>query len=197
MRKKIVLAATAGVLALTGLGLAVPAMADEEETGTTEATTAEDRIRDALSGLVDDGSISQEQADEVATTLSDAGLGGHGGHGWFRGFDLSVAAETLGLSEDDLRTALEADGASLASVAADQGVAVEDLVAALTAAAREHLDEAVADGRLTQEQADERAADIEGWITERVNDTDTDTDADTDGGPRGGWGPWGHWGDDD
>ncbi|PRY48923.1 hypothetical protein LY71_1075 [Geodermatophilus tzadiensis] len=193
MRKKIVLAATAGALTLTGLGLAVPAMADDEPTtteSTTDSATAEDRIRDALSGLVDDGSISQEQADEVATTLSEAGFGGHGGYGWHGGFGLEVAAETLGLSEEDLRTALQADGASLASVAEDQGVAVEDLVAALTAAAQEHLDEAVAEGRLTQEQADERSAELETWITERVND------ADADGGPRG---PWGHWrdGDDD
>ncbi|SFO77679.1 hypothetical protein SAMN05660464_1123 [Geodermatophilus dictyosporus] len=191
MRKKIVLAATAGALTLTGLGLAVPAMADEETTtteSTTGSTTVEDRIRDALSGLVDDGSITQEQADEVATTLGGAGFGGHGGHWWGGGFGLEVAAETLGLSEEDLRAALEADGASLAGVAEDQGVAVEDLVAALVAAAQEHLDEAVAEGRLTQEQADERSAELETWITERVNDTDAD------GGPRGGWG---HWGDRD
>ncbi len=191
MRKKLVLATTAGALTLTGLAFAVPAMADEDTPSTSTETTetsAEDRVRDALEGLVTDGSISQEQADEVATTLGDAGFGGHG---WHRGggYDLSVAAETLGMSEDDLRTALEADGASLASVAEDQGVAVEDVVAALTAEVQEHIADAVADGDLTQEQADERTADLETWITERVNSTGGD-----DGGPRG-W--WGHRGGDD
>ena len=191
MRKKLVLATTAGALTLTGLAFAVPAMADEDTPSTSTETTetsAEDRIRDALEGLVTDGSISQEQADEVATTLGDAGFGGHG---WHRGggYDLSVAAETLGMSEDDLRTALEADGASLASVAEDQGVAVEDVVAALTAEVQEHIADAVADGDLTQEQADERTADLEAWITERVNST-----GGHDGGPRG-W--WGHRGGDD
>ena len=176
MRTKLALATTAGALALTGLAFAVPAMADEDTTSTSTETTVGDRIRDALSGLVDDGSISQEQADEVATTLGDAGFGGHGWHGWHGGggFDLSVAAETLGLGEDDLRTALEADGASLASVAEDQGVAVEDVVAALTAEVKEHIADAVADGDLTQEQADERTADLETCSTERVNATDAD-----------------------
>ena len=196
MRKKIVLATTAGVLAVGGLAFAVPAMADDDTTTGTSATSAEDRIRDALSGLVDDGSITAEQADEVATTLGDAGLGGGHGHGGpGRGLDLSVAADTLGLSEDDLRTALEADGASLASVAGDRGVAVEDLVAALVQAGQERLDDAVAEGRLTQEQADERAAEMQTWVTEMVNSTDLG-----DHGPRGGWGRgWGGGpgGDDD
>ncbi|MGY1728628.1 hypothetical protein ACI79J_16800 [Geodermatophilus sp. SYSU D01062] len=184
MRKKIVLATTAGVLAVGGLALAAPAMADDDTTPETSATSAVDRIRDALTGLVDDGSITAEQADEVATTLGEAGLGDHGhGGGPGRGLDLSVAAGTLGLSEDDLRTALEADGASLASVAEEQGVAVDDLVAALVQAGQDRLDDAVADGRLTQEEADERAAGLESRVTDLVERTDVDLD-----GPRGGRG---------
>ncbi|MGY1735716.1 hypothetical protein [Geodermatophilus sp. SYSU D00684] len=187
MRKKIVLATTAGVLAVGGLALAAPAVADDDTTPDTSATSAVDRIRDALTGLVDDGSITAAQADEVATTLREAGLGdrGHGGPG----LDLSVAAGTLGLSEDDLRTALEADGASLASVAEEQGVAVDDLVAALVQAGQDRLDDAVADGRLTQEEADERAADLESRVTDLVESTDVDLD-----GPRGG--PGGRGGPD-
>lgn len=193
MRKKIVLATTAGVLAVGGgLAFAVPAIADDETTTGSSATSAEDRIRDALSGLVDDGSLTAEQADQVATTLSDADLHDHGRGPWP---GLSVAAETLGLSEDDLRTALEAEGASLASVAGAQGVAVEDLVAALVAAGQERLDEAVAEGRLTREQADERAAEMQTWVADMVESTDFG-----DRGPHGGWGRgWGGGpdGDDD
>ncbi|MGY1651053.1 hypothetical protein [Geodermatophilus sp. SYSU D01119] len=191
MRKKIVLATAAGALAVGGLGLAAPAMAaDDERAETPSATSAEERIRDALTGLVDDGSITAEQADEVATTLSEAGVGGRGGPG--SGAGLSVAAETLGLSEEELRTALEADDASLASVAADQGVAVEDLTAALVQAAQERLDEAVADGRLTQEEAHERAADLESRTAELVESPDLG-----DRGGFGGRGPGGAGGDDD
>ena len=164
MRKKIIIATTAGVLGLTGLGLAVPALADD--TGTRASSTVE-RITEALSGLVADGSISQEQADEVATTLSDAGIGHGGRHGG--GMDLDAAATALGMTEDELRTALEPDGTTLAQVAEDQGVPVDDLVAALVQAQEEKIAAAVEDGRLTQAEADEWLADVEERVTERVN----------------------------
>src|SRR5919199_1063700 len=113
VRKKLVVAAAAGALTLTGLAVAVPAVAATDETGDT-STSVVDRIKDALAGLVDDGSISKDQADEVATTLSKADLGWHGHGGWF---GLDTAAKTLGMTDDELRTALQADGASLAKVA--------------------------------------------------------------------------------
>jgi polyhydroxyalkanoate synthesis regulator phasin len=182
VRKKLVLATAAGVLTLSGLAVAVPALADTDTTVGSAASSAVDRIRDALAGLVTDGSLTQEQADEVATTLGEAGLGGRGGHHGDR-LDLSVAATALGVSEDELRTALQADGATLASVAADEGVAVDDLVAALREAAEERIAEAVTDGRLTQEQADERLADLEERITERIEATGL--------GSRGQGGPGG------
>lgn len=164
MRNKFIIASTAGVLSLGGLAVAVPAFADEEST----AGTTVDRITEALSGLVSDGSITQEQADEVAGTLEEAGIGGHGGH---RGGApvLSAAATALGMTEDELRTALEADGATLARVAEEQGVEVDALVDALVTVQQERIAAAVEDGRLTQEQADERLADLEERVTERVN----------------------------
>ncbi len=194
MRRKIVLAATAGALTLGGLAVAVPAMAeDEAPTPTSSSATAEERVRDALSGLVDDGSLTQEQADEVASTLTDAGVGpwgGHDGRGWGGGAwgaGAAVAAETLGLSEDELRAALEAEGATLASVAEDQGVPVSDLVAALVGEARERIATAVEEHGMPQERADEVLADLETRATEIVES------ADLDGAPGGGrWGgPWG------
>ena len=167
MRRKIIIATTAGVLGLTGLGLAVPALAATDGAGTS-ASSAVDRITGALSGLVTDGSITQEQADEVATTLSEAGLGRSGGHHG-GGMDLEAAATALGMTADELRTALEPEGTTLAQVAEDQGVAVDDLVAALVQAQEERIAAAVEDGRLTQEEADERLADLAERVTERVN----------------------------
>jgi polyhydroxyalkanoate synthesis regulator phasin len=175
VRKKLIIAGAAGALTLAGLGVALPALADDDTA--PGATSSEDRIRDALSELVDDGSITQDQVDQVATTLSDAGIGSP--HGPGRRLALDTATETLGMTEDELRTALREDGASLASVAEAQGVAVDDLVAALAQAAREHVAEEVAEGDLTQEEADQRLADLEERITERVTSTDLP-------GPRGG-----------
>lgn len=173
MRTKLVIAATAGALTLTGLAVGAPALAATDSAAETASSAAE-RIRTALSGLVGDGSITQEQADEVAATLSEAGLGrgggGGGGGGGHHGpgHDLAAAAEALGMSEEDLHTALEADGATLAQVAEDHGVAVDTVVQALVAAEQERIAQAVADGRITQEQADERLADLEQRITDRV-----------------------------
>ena len=189
MRKKLIIATTAGVLTLGGLGLAVPALAD-----TGPAGSAVDRITEALSGLVSDGSITQEQADEVASTLDEAGIGHGGGHRG-GGFDLSAAATALGMTEDELRTALETDGTTLADVAGDQGVEVDALVDALVTAQQERIAAAVEDGRITQEQADERLADLEERVTERVN---SELPVGGHGhGPRGDRGGHSHGGADD
>ena len=186
MRKKLVVAAAAGALTLTGLAVAVPAVADTEDTDGT-STSVVDRIKDALSGLVDDGAITQEQADEVASTLDQAGFGRHGGHGGW--FGLETAAETLGITEDELRTALEAEGATLASIAEEKGVAVDALVDALVTEKQERIAEAVEEG-MPQDVADERLADLEERVTEWVNATHEDM-------PWGGHGWWGHRDSDD
>jgi polyhydroxyalkanoate synthesis regulator phasin len=185
VRKKLIIATTAGVLTLGGVAVAVPVLAD------TDPVTAAERIREALTGLVDDGSITDEQADEVAATLGEAGLGdrhGHGDrHGPGRPLALHTAADALGLTEGELREALQADGTSLADVAEAQDVDVDTLVRALVDGQEERIAEAVEDGRLTQEEADERLADLEERVTDLVNSDDL---------PRGGPG-WGRHGDHD
>jgi uncharacterized protein (DUF433 family) len=98
------------------------------------------------------------------------------GCGPIRGVDgavvLEAAAEALGLSPEALRDELEA-GRSLGEVAEAQGVSRQALTEAIKAAAveayRARLDAAVADGRLTQERADERmerfqAQDFAAWL---------------------------------
>ncbi len=170
MRKRFIITTTAGVLALSGLAVAAPALAETDSTGAPRSSVV-DRIRDALSSLVDDGSLAEEQADEVATTLGEAGIGGRGGHHG-GGFDLAAAATALGMSEEDLRTALDADGVTLAQIAEDQGVAVDTLVTALTEAAEERIAQAVEDGRITQKEADERLSGLRERITEQVDATD-------------------------
>jgi polyhydroxyalkanoate synthesis regulator phasin len=164
VRKKLIIAGTAGVLALGGVVVAMPVLAD------TDSTTAADRVREALTGLVEDGSITEEQADEVATTLSEAGLARGGHHGGRLG--LEAAASALDMSEEELRTALEPEGTSLADVAEAQDVDVDTLVDALVQAEEERIAQAVEDGRLPQEEADERLADLEERVTERVNSAD-------------------------
>lgn len=68
-------------------------------------------------------------------------------------------AEALGLTADELY-AMRASGQTLAEIAAEQGVELEDVWAAQQAARAEVLAQMVADGVITQEQAD--------WMLERM-----------------------------
>ena len=66
---------------------------------------------------------------------------------------LDILAEVLDMTPEEIRAELEA-GKTIAEIAADQGVALSDLVDALIAPRAEALAQAVENDRLTQEQAD-------------------------------------------
>jgi hypothetical protein len=178
VRKNIVALVAVGTLGLSGFALAGPARA---AVGDPPAATAPvDRIKAALSGLVTDKTLTQAQADKVASTLESADLdrggpggpGGHGGPGGKGGFgaDLTAAAKALGMSEADLRTAVES-GKTLAQVAKDKSVSVDSVVAALVKAEKERIAKKVTEGHLTQAQADARLAGLTARLTDRVNGT--------------------------
>lgn len=140
-----------GALVVASVGGAAPAEAQEIE-GTEEAPATLD---DILSDLVAEGVISQEQADRVADAIAERGPR----HGRFGkgGRHLDLVAETIGIDVEDLRAALE-DGQTIAEVAVDNGVAADTVVDVLVAEMETKLDEAVADGHLTEEEAAEKLA---------------------------------------
>ena len=82
---------------------------------------------------------------------------------------LDEAADAIGIEEDELLDALR-DGQTIAEVAESNGVDPQTVIDALVAATQERLDDAVADGRIEQEDADERLADVTERITEFVNE---------------------------
>lgn len=94
------------------------------------------------------------------------GRGPH--HGGPHHLNLSVAASTIGVSESDLRTALQS-GQSIADVATAHNVDVQRVIDALVADAKQHLADEVSNGRLTQGQADQIGADLQTRITDQVN----------------------------
>lgn len=186
MKKRLTSVVVAGTIAVGGLGaglLAVPVIASAATVETTEEGSVTEavgdrlsQIRAALDGLVSDGTLDEAQADAVASTLDEAlpqrGPGGHGGPGGGRGgLALDEAAGLLGLTADELRTELQ-EGQSLAAVAEAQGVALETLVDGLVTAAQERLAERVSSGDITQEQADERLADLQERTTALVQSED-------------------------
>jgi len=131
-----------------------------------------DWAKSVLDGLVAKGTISQAQADEILAALNAARPAhGPGGPGHGPGFGkLDAAAKALGMSVDDLRSALEG-GKSLATVAKEKGIAVAKVVDALVAEFKAHLDQEVASGIHTQAEADQKLADARSRIEAFVNGT--------------------------
>lgn len=151
-------AIAAGLIGLTALGatVAVPNIADAQDV-TQDAPTQEER----------EARRAERQENRAER----------------RAEHIAVLTDSLGVDEDVLQAAREA-GQSIADVAADQGVAIETVVDAIVASKTAHIQEHVAAGHLTQEEANERIAGLAERVTERVNATPGER-GDGERGPRG------------
>ncbi len=190
MRKQIVVIALAGSLGLSGAALLSPSLASAQTPSPTassnpvgERLTA---LKNALKGLVSDKTLTQSQADKVASTLAEKlparGPGGPGGHGPHGGrVSPEATAAVLGLSVDELRTQREA-GKTLTEIAATQKISKADLIKGLVAAAEKQLAADVKAGTITQAQADTIKAGLTDRVTQRVDDAGRGPG---DGGRRG------------
>lgn len=174
MRKSLAAAAMAASLAVggaAGIALYTPtlsgAQSDEttrEQDGGSERPVLTDRLREQLQPLVDNSTVTAEQADAVAEHLAGQVPLFRGRHGRGFGADFGAAVlDVLGIDAAELREQL-ASGQSLADVAEAQGVDVQAVIDAVLSAHQERLAEAVEAGRITQEQADERAE----WLREHA-----------------------------
>ena len=190
MNKKLVsISLGAGLIVGSAAGLiAVPAVSGAQGASSSTATAPADRpdpsvrLNETLKPLVDAGTITQAQADAVIAALKaempqrgERGRGGKGGAG------IEIAAQALGMTADELHTALKG-GQTLAQVAESKGVNVQVIVDALVASATNHINQKVASGEITQAQSDEKLANVTDRVTERVNNPRPE------GGPRGGQG---------
>jgi hypothetical protein len=84
------------------------------------------------------------------------------------GRHLDAAAAVIGVTTDELQTALQG-GQTLAEVAVANGSTAQAVIDALVAELQAHLDEEVASGEHTQEEADARLAEATTRITDMVN----------------------------
>jgi hypothetical protein len=165
-----------------GMALGAPTIASADSASSSSSPTAASGtdatpakpgawVDDVFDQLVQEGTLTQAQADKVQAALEDArpafGPGGPGGPGG-RGPGLDAAADALGVDASELRTQLQS-GKSLADVAKDKGVDVQAVIDAIVAEMQSHLADAVADGKLTQAQADEMKADATERATAIVN----------------------------
>lgn len=160
-------------------------MTDDSSSSTASPAGKGQWMADALAPLVDNGTVTQAQADAVIDALEAARPARHHGGRRMGPARLEAAAEALGMTVEDLRRALS-EGQSLAEVAQGQGVDPEQVVNALVAEAQAHINDKVADGRITQEQADEMLSNLTERIRAFVNG-----EAPAFGGPGHRHGPGG------
>ncbi len=188
---RVIVVAVLAIALVVGVGAAVASNDDfEAKRDAFIANVAErlgvstEALEDALKGArideVDealaDGRITQEQADAAKQRIESGegpgfgprGFGHHGlghhGFGHAGGMGLDAAADYLGLTVDELRSELHG-GKSLATIAGEQGKSVDGLKDALVKDATAKLDEAVAAGKITEDQ---KAAMLE-RLTERID----------------------------
>jgi hypothetical protein len=136
----------------------------------TPTDTADAATPNGLTAQVETDTPEAETPDGTNGERPEGRREGRGGHGC--GGNEAVA-ELLGLTPEELHDAKEA-GSSLAEVAASQGVSVDDVIQTIVDEKAEHLAEEVAEGDLTQAEADARLAEIEARTADRVNGTDAD-----------------------
>ncbi|MFM8530692.1 MAG: hypothetical protein ACKOD2_13665 [Ilumatobacteraceae bacterium] len=143
-----------GTLEASDIDAIVTAMQTEPADEPTDGTPA-DRMRSHLQSLVDDGTLTSAQVDAVIAALEAARPGdgpghggpGHGGPGHggrFGGEILDTAATAIGITADELKTALQG-GQTIAQVAAANGVDVQDVIDALVAEATANIEQRITD----------------------------------------------------
>ena len=136
-----------------------------------DASRLQDAIKQAQLDIVNealaDGRITEERADKARQRIEDGrgpglrqrvqeGAQGrrHERRARIRGAIIEQSATAIGITPEDLKTDLRG-GSSIAEVASANGVAVDDVKAALLDAATQKLDQAVTNDRIDQAKADE------------------------------------------
>lgn len=183
MKRTIAAGTLVAALGLTGAAVLGPAVASADPAGDGRISA----LREALQGLVSDGTLNDTQADKVAERLAEAapprgmgggmgmggpGMRGHGPGGRHGGLMLraEAVAEAAGVTVEELHEARH-DGTSLAEIAAAEGISRETLIDRLVTLAEKRIDAAVTAERLTAEQAAKRKAGLEERISDMVDRT--------------------------
>jgi len=125
-------------------------------------------LEEAVQQAVEGGLVTQEQAEDLLSHEGHQGPHGRrsdnphherGIHG-----DHSSMAERLGITIDELQAA-RAEGKTLADLAEELGIDLEEIRAGMRGVDAEALQQAVEEGRITQEQADKILSGEGRWAT--------------------------------
>ncbi len=208
MKKWILAVAGVAAVAMIGTG-AVMAQTPGTGSGSTfmdrvaeklgiDTPKLQDAVKGARSDEIDDavenGDLTQQQADNLKQRLDampegGAGFGFPGGPKGFRGgpggmmpgmpapmipgIGLPEAADKLagflGITADQLKTELQADNATLATVADAHGKSRDALKTFISDGVKAKLDEAVTNQDLTQKRADEMLAQLDEHLDQMID----------------------------
>jgi len=137
-------------------------------------------------GLISSAALADDAEEDTTTTTATAtvtppqggdilemGRGeGRQGEGRLNaGINNDAVLDLLGMTQAEIREARQA-GQSLVEIAAEQGVTEDQLVATILAEKKAVLDEKVAAGNMTQNEADQMLIRMEERIREQVNRTE-------------------------
>jgi len=141
-----------------------------EERGVDLQVVIDAMVAEATERIDERAAEAKEDLPQRITDLVNGEVPDHRGPGFRHGIraGLGAAAEALGISLDDLRSALR-DDKTIADVAEERGVDVQAVVDAMVADATERIDERVADGDLDADRAAELKQDLPERITDLVN----------------------------
>ncbi|MBN2100578.1 hypothetical protein JW710_01640 [Candidatus Dojkabacteria bacterium] len=182
--KTIIVAVAAVGTLIGGALLAGKALAQMEESNTILSRAAEilgmdeDKITSAfttarnerIDQMLEDGEITEEQADRMKENDFMFGMGGHRGPGGPMGLGrIEDLAEYLAMDRADLIEQWK-DADNLATVIEAKGKSVDNVKQYLLEKLGEHLDEMVADEKITEDQAAERLENAEEHLDEFLND---------------------------
>ena len=156
MKKKFV-----AVIATTAIALSVSATS----VASADNGKGREKLGSALSGLVSNGTITQSQADAINKSLADARTANKVVMDKNHAAKLAVITSTLGITEEALKTRMKA-GDSLATIA---GANKDALIAALVASKTKEINDALAAGKITTDQATKMKANLTTRVTEMVN----------------------------
>lgn len=202
-------AAAAVVVAALGIGVVMAQSTPQAGSGTTfldrvaqKLGIDTQKLRDAVVGArtdqineaVQNGQLTQKQADALTQKVQNApdeafggrGFGGKGFGEFGKGFGFGLRgadsaqklADFLGVSTTQLQTQLSAQGATLATVAQANGKSRDEIKQFVRDTVKAQLDAAVSNQDLTQQRADQTMQQLE---------TQLDGIVDSQGGHGGGF----------
>lgn len=157
---------TAATGTSSGSSTTTTSSTSSETSADTSGAAAGSNAAGAGPNAVDVSSVTTEEqlVALVQEAYGDASLGLHRGHQPVE----SVLDEVLGISHDELHVRMEEQGQNLAAVATDLGIDPQTLVDALVESWSPAIDTLLANGTITQDEADAYRAALEEAFTFRV-----------------------------